>query len=610
MENNLQLTSDEKAVLESVYGRQNFDNINYNPRKLEAVRDLTAEEKKFFTGKNFVSSHFFVQTLYKVRGTVNPLKFTVTVNRTLNEKENLRANFCDLGTRTVKVIHPVGYVRPEILFRNLSSAKKDELDEIFTKVFEANIRREVDFRHDPLIRFEIYKTGNEEFAMFVSMAQVISENFDAEEFFCNLFDLPVSLNPRRIPDELPAKNYDAIREYWTKILDNPPPPAAIPYEQTSNKAYRQQAFLAVVPDDILSDLLGCAQSNRLMFMAILQSAWGFMLQLINKRHDCLFCQISSAEDFSFNVIPVRLTAENNLTVEQIVRKQFRQLIVSQPYGLSDWSLLDELTVQKKLFDHFLCFKEFTLNESNYAKYAETPAEPFGKIIFQNSFNSQDMKLSVYFRYSRKKLGIYFLYDSRQFSEGGVEKLYKLYSLILLQMITDWNAKFSEFATHVSKRIEIKSDVEKVQREDKRKRLRNFISQLPILQGEFAGTISLFDEQAELVTYYEGDRISDDMLKENFIFIADGLLSRNVNTGDGWYNTLDIIERNSFVNPTYLLEKKLYTVSAAILTDQAELLIVPHDVFIEILRKNSAVAMSVMNYALDQMQRWQTIWLQS
>ena len=606
----LQLTYDEKNVLESVYGRQMASALGYNPRKLESVEELTAQEKKFFTGKNFVSSHFFVQTLYKVSGAINPMRFTITVNRMFRDNENLRANFCNLGTRTVKVIHPANFFKPEIIFRNLASVRKDELNEEFTKIFEADVRREIDLKYDPLIRFAVYKTDENEFAVLVTMAQIISPHFDAKDLFCKLFDLPFEIKPKKIPDELPPKNFEAIREHWAKILDHAPPPATLPYEQKGKGAYRQRGFLNKISEDLFSDLLGNAQSNKLMLMAILQSAWGFLLQFTNKERDCLFCQVSSAEDFSLNVIPVRLTVDKNLTVEQIVRQQFRQLIISQPYGLSDWTILDELTVQKKLFDHVLIFKEFTLSESNFARYDTTPAEPLGKVIFQNSFNVQNMKLSVYFRYSKNRLLVYFLYDAEKFLNGGIEKLSELYVFILQKMISDWNAKFSDFADRLSERVEIQLKAENLLREDEQKKSRDFISQLPILQGRYGGTIKLFADHAKFITRYEGDRISGDMLKENFIFVADGLLSRNVDTGDGWYNTLDIIEKNSFINPTHLLEEQRFKLSATVLTDQAELLLIPHDVFIGILRKNPEVTMSVMNHALEQMERYQLIWLQS
>lgn len=607
MNTTLQLTLDESNVLESVYGRQIDGLSGYNPRKLEAIEDLTAQEKKFFTDKNFVSPYFFVQTLYKVRGSVSPIKFTLAVNQMLRENESLRANFCNLGTRTVKVIRPAPLVKPEIIFRNLTQKNKEELDADFMKIFEADMRREVDLRHDPLIRFAVYRTSSEDFAVLVTMAQLISGNFEAEKFFCSVLDIPYESKPKQSTEELPPKNQEAIIDYWTKILDKAPPTAALPYEKKGEGAYRQRVFVTRIHADFLSDLRELAQSNRLMLTAILQSAWGFMLQLVNKRRDCLFCQILSAENFSLNVIPVRLTGEDNLTVEQIVRLQFRQLVVSQPYSRVDWDTLAKLTGDKKLFNHFLSFKEF---HSDTVKYANTPAEPQGKIVTQNSWDAQGMSLGAYFRYWGNSLSIAFLYNAQQFFGNGVERLCELYKVILQQMIIDRHEKYSEFMKRLRNRAEMQMQAEEPSEEDTRKKLRDLLFQLPILQGRFGGTIGLFERHAKLVTLYEGDRISGDMLEKNFIFVADGILSRNVDTGDGWYNTLDIIEKNNFINPTSLLEKQLFKVSATVLTDQAELLTIPHDVFVEVLRKNPEITLSVMNGALRQMERYQFLWMQS
>lgn len=153
------LTPDEENILESVYGRQS----GYNPNNLEAVTELNAQEKKFFAGRNFVSPHFFVQTLYKVHGSIGTMKFSIAVNRLLNDNENLRANFCNVGTRTVKVIRPKSSVKPEIIFRNLMLVDTDELNDEFRKILEADMRRDCDLRHDLLIRFAVYRTGEEEF---------------------------------------------------------------------------------------------------------------------------------------------------------------------------------------------------------------------------------------------------------------------------------------------------------------------------------------------------------------------------------------------------------------------------------------------------------------
>ena len=604
---NLQLTPDEKNILESVYGRQTTGS-GFIPRKLEAVKELSEREKKFFGGKVFASSNFFVQTLYKVRGTVSPLKFTVAVNRILKDNENLRANFCNVGTRTVKVIRSANDAKPEIIFRNLIQTETEELDDEFRKILEADMRRDCDLRHDPLIRFAVYKTGEDEFATIVTLAQVIADSFDAEKFFAEVLNIPVEPKPEKISDDLPPKNQEVIRDYWEKVLDKAPPPDVLPYEKESLCAYRQKVFHTKIPADILSDLRGRAQSNRVMLTAILQSAWGFMLQLTNKRRDCLFCHVLSANDLSFNMIPVRLKSDNNLTVEKIVRGQFRQLVVSQPYSCLDWTTLEVLSARrKKLFDHFLSFREFQSGELNYVG---TPAGSEGKIISRNSWDAQGMKLGVYFRYSEKNLSITFLCDENKFQNFGVEKLYALYELVLKQMLVDWNAKFIDFREHLVQRVETQSKLEEISREDERKKIRNFLSQLPILQGRYEGTIGLFENQSKIITRYEGDRISGNLLKKNFVFVADGKLVRNVDTGDGWYNPIDVIRKNSFVNPTYLLEKQRLTLSAEILTERAELLLLPRDVLIEVAQKNSEVALSLMNYAISQMERWQLLWLQS
>ena len=79
---------------------------------------------------------------------------------------------------------------------------------------------------------------------------------------------------------------------------------------------------------------------------------------------------------------------------------------------------------------------------------------------------------------------------------------------------------------------------------------------------------------------------------------------------GWYNPIDVVGKNSFVNPTNLLEKPRLTLSAEVLSEQVQLLILPRDVLIEASRDNSEVALSLMNFALEQMERWQVLWLNS
>ncbi len=606
----IQLTDDEKRILESVYGRQFFEGSGYNPNKLEAIRDLSAQEKKFFAGKNFVSPHFYVQTLYKVCGSVMPIKFNAAIHRMLTDNENLRVNFCTVGTRTVKVIRSQNVFRPFVVFRNMTNTDKDELNETLSQLMEADMRREFDLKHDLLIRFSVFKMSDEDFAVLVTRAQLISDSFDAKKFFAAVTD-----SVEEIPSTSPAASqpkvfdHSAARDYWAKILDNAPPLAKLPFERNINGSYYQRAFREKVPVDILSDLRSHAQSNRMMLTAILQSAWGFMLQTVNRRKDCLFCQILSEskrdEKFSLNMIPVRLIGDDNLTVEKIVTNQFRQLVVSQPYSRVDWDDLQNLSAGK-LFDHFLSFRDFRADEFDYVG---AQAESLGRVVAQNSWDAQGMKLGAYFRYSERNLTLTFLYDNKCFVAGGVERLCELYNLVLQQILVDWNAKFPDFKNNLKYRIEMLQS-KKTSSEDARKKTRDFLSQLPILQGRFEGTIDLFDELSTLETFYEGDRISGDVLAQKFIFVVEGKLVRSVDTGDGWYNPLDVVRRNAFINPTSFLDKPKLSLSAEVLTDQAQLLMVPRNVLLKAFTENPEIARALFRYALTQMERYQALWLQS
>ena len=253
----------------------------------------------------------------------------------------------------------------------------------------------------------------------------------------------------------------------------------------------------------------------------------------------------------------------------------------------------------------MSFAEFQASELNYV---ETLAEPRGKVISRNSWDAQGMKLGVYFRHSEKNLSLTFLYDASTFFNGGGALIANLYKLTLQQVLVDRNAKYADFIRNLGKRLESVDDNKQLSREEERKKIRDFLAQLSLLRGEAAAV--LFANKAELVTRFEGDRISGDVLKEKFIFVVSGKLVRSVDDGDGWYNPLDVIDKNSFVNPTNLLDKQRLTLSAEVLTEQAELLTIPRSDMIDILRKTPEIALSLMNYALNQMEKYQALWLQS
>ena len=404
----------------------------------------------------------------------------------------------------------------------------------------------------------------------------------------------------------------AIHDYWARLFKDLPTMPAIPYAKPSNAPYHPKVFRENIPADILSDLREKARSNRVMMMSILQSAWGFFLQSVRGLNDVIFCQFSSnakgGENFSFSVIPVRQKCSGNMTVEQIITQQFRQLVVSQPYGFSDWDTLLELT-KGKTFDHFLSFLDFKGIQDT--TYSETAATPHGTLVTNNSWDSQGAKLGVYFQYATTSLSLTFLYDANRFFKNSGERFAKIYNVVLRQMLVHWHSTFATFLDKLTNQIKIEMDFEgQAHSDDDKKTIANFIVQNPILQGSGGGTVAFFADSTQLITKFEGDRIFGDILTENLIFVINGKLARSLDTGDGWFKAMDIISAGGWLNENALLEKRRTTISAEVLTERAGLLTIPIEKVHSLFLKHPDTAKPFFDHILKQLEKYQLLWIQS
>lgn len=604
----MELKPNEKNVLEQIYGKF-VENPNYSINKITKICELTADETQFFERKTFASPHFCVQTLYKVRGEIKPIQFNRAVNSLLEEDENFRANFCNVGARTLKVILGRRDTLPEVIFRMLK-LEGDELDETLTKIMEADRRHPFDILHDYLIRFSVFQTSQYEAAVLVTMSQLIADRFSDNNFFNAVLNggKYKKINP---PPSNPVTTYmeQRVRDYWADVLKNLPAPPKVPYSKEISGEYREQAYRMKVPAEILSDLRVRTQGNRALLMVALQTAWGFLLQAMNNSSDTVFCQLvsrtNSSGKFDLNLMPVRLKSESGITLENLVNQQFKQLVVSRPYSSFNWK---EMQPRKgNFFDHFLSFLDFKAEEKFYSQVQSAPE---GIIVARNFWDAQGMKLGVYFQYTEKNLSVTFQYDANQFFPDAGERLAETLSLVLRRMLVYWNAPFSEFVENLRQQVFTGLDsVAQFYHKDEKKLIADFISKNKLLQGKNLGTTQLFSD-AQILTRFEGDRISSDVLDKNLVFVVEGKIARSLDTGDGWFNTLDIVKAGGWLNETVFLQKRRATISAEVLTEKATLMLVTLPRMEEILRDRSNLYQSILQHVLQQMEKYQTLWLQS
>jgi len=613
----LKLTEEEDKLLFKTYGRRMDEPGVYVLNGVEEVLELTADEEKFFDQKNFVSPYFSVQTLYKVNFEISPMAFNRTVRSMMTEDKNFRTNFCKLYSRTVKVIFSDHsgtntISLPEIVYKNLSHLSGEELDDTLTKIMEADRRKVFDLQNDHLFRFSVLYTGGLEYAVLFTAVRLISESFDAQNFFSAL----ASNKPYQKTEEASPAFYiehveKAVRDHWEKTLSDLPPIKKLPYSKITLSPYKEAVYRSKIPADIVSDLRGKAQSNKAMLMSILQSAWGFLLQATENVHDVAFCQLVSTTKkngkVALNIIPVRLNSPKNVSVEKLVNDQFKQMVVSKPYSFFDWNGLQSETDSDQTFDHFLSFLDF---DSNQKSYSQSKSSATGTVVAKNSWDSQGMKLGLYFQYSDSNLILNFMYDANSFVNMVGERFAKIYNLVLRQMLVYWNSNFKDFIENVVGKIVAELELVKIaDKEDDKKIIRNFVSANQLFHGESVGNLQFFSDNSKLVHLFEGDRVDSDLLEKNLVFVVSGKLARSLDSGDGWFNALDIISTNGWLNETILLEKRRAKISAEVLTEQAIIMTISLQNIETFLKKSPDIVKNFLNHALRQMEKYQVLWMQ-
>ncbi len=331
-----------RDILVSAYGRQPSDS-GYSLYQIQYVRELTEHEKYLFTSKSFVSPQFLTQALYKIKGRLTPLRFNRLLREAVDRSDVLRLNYCFMGEETVAVVFQKRRQLPQVIYRNISSMKAEVQEQTIQQIMEADMREGFDLQGGNLIRFVVLHTGRDEYAILVTAAQLIMNRIDLMSFWDGIEDLDALHSfqqPAASSDEAaPRSNMkSAIRDYWMKVMDKLPDPPEVPYQAKSHNGQSKcRTYRTSIAVDIMSDIRKLTKNNKMMLKAILQTAWGILLQEYNHRMDVFFCLLvadrkeqTEPSSGSFHVMPVRCRIEKEMTVQQLVNQQFQQAMVSRP----------------------------------------------------------------------------------------------------------------------------------------------------------------------------------------------------------------------------------------------------------------------------------------
>ncbi|MBR1579491.1 MAG: hypothetical protein IJ668_03215 [Selenomonadaceae bacterium] len=594
-----------REKLSELYGGFALSNKNTGTNKILYVREISEREKAI------LSSDLMVQSLYRVRVDINFFRFNRLVSQLVSLNEVLRSNFFGVGDEQFAVVFNGRESLPEIVRHNLCKLDPSELSPSISRLMEADRRRGFDLSKGHLIRFTILHIGAGDYAILVTASQALNETFGIENFVRTAleFDPPAVKDAFMYSDFLIGKTQveSSMQRYWVDILADLPTDQKLPYYKPSAVIDQQDTYRAVVPYEIVTKMHSKAKGNRLMLMTILQTAWGMMLQEFNQSNDAAFCSLVPSRDKSaaFNTIPVRLKISDDQTVGQLVNAQFQQVIVSQPYSRFGWSAIEEVFGESKIFNHFLSFTDFMSDEKLF-ETAETSA-PI-ELVAQKYWNARDARLGVYFTFENDEIAIVLKYNDSRLTFDEATMLTQRYMAMLRSMMIDWDLSAEVMKNRLTTRLDLEAGV--AVREDSRSKLLHIISKMQLLQTDRKGTLQQLLGVARLETFFEGDRIFGEMLEKNLVLVAEGMLARSIDVGDGWFNMLDMVVEGLPINEAVLLDRRRCNWSAEVVSEQATLLFIPLDDMTKVLNLNPLLWQNIALHALHTTENIQSIWVQA
>ncbi|SHI76785.1 Condensation domain-containing protein [Anaerovibrio lipolyticus DSM 3074] len=608
------LPTEYKASLVELYNQQE----NVLAHNIKYLRELSTEEKGVFSTKGGSAPVGSVlQIIYKISGKLLPLHFNVAVDRAFVQEDILRTNYVLINGMMMAVVKEKRNPPLEIVYHNLKDLSDDELDVELQRNIAADKRLGFDLTNGQLVRFSVFNTGEDEYAIIVTTVEAVALKLDFHRIFRAALKLPQPEDIYKIVDAVVGGNgvmTSPVKNYWEKMLSDLPPMPKIPHlnPQPAKGKYSEEAYLVYVPRDILSDLRSKAESNKLLLMSMLQTAWGLLLQQSNSVNNVSYCLLVPQKKKSIpgaqSLVPFLLKAEDNPTVKTMVNNAFKQFVVSQPYAsLGREDIINLLGKHSEPFDHFLNFYDFLAEPKPYSKVKGTGD---GTIVSQKHWDVRDVILDVSFRNEGNQVIISVDYNGEAYLQNDIAILLKHYLLVLQQMLTDWNEPVEYFIERLKKRWEVKFQELDESQEDSRSIIQDALSRIALFQECEQGIIQLFVLGAKLYTKFEGDRISEHEVENQLVFVLSGKVARSIECGDGWYNTLDILKGNSWINENVMLPKHKVKISAEVITEQATILVVPLVNLMSTLKKSPLLAKNIIYHVMRQLEKYQRLWIQS
>ncbi|OKP97904.1 non-ribosomal peptide synthetase [Paenibacillus sp. P46E] len=333
------------------------------------------------------SQAYFEQLMFTLEGKLNLSHLNTTLNKLIEKYEILRTAFFYEELSTFKQ----AVMKERTISVNYEdiSHLDDNAKETFIEHYKDEDRaRGFDLTKDCLIRVSVMKISRRRYQLLYSFHHIIMDGWctgllmkDAAEIYTALCKGQQLILDSTEPYSkylkwLDQQDQDAAIRYWSQYLDGYEQEAGIPRFHTDRESvYQRRKATLQLSKEVTTRLKHAAEKNRLTLNALVQTAWGVLLQKYNHSEDVVFgsiisgrqCEVADIDKMVglfINAVPVRVKGDKSvsfLALAQQINNDFYEANTS--YGYSSLADLQALTSMKgNLINHMVVYENYPLDK--------------------------------------------------------------------------------------------------------------------------------------------------------------------------------------------------------------------------------------------------------
>ncbi|MDU0153717.1 non-ribosomal peptide synthetase [Bacillus cabrialesii] len=424
---------------------------------IENIYPLTPMQKGmlFHSLLDAASRAYFEQASFDLKGDLDIEAFTMSLSQLADRHEILRTHFYtewkDQPLQIVLREKPI-----EITVEDIRNMEDEQRGKLIADFVQKDKERGFDLTRDALMRVSILRTDDDQARLIWSFHHILMDGWCLPLVTKEVFETYYELLDRRKPEReavtpysryiewLEDQDHNNASAYWKKYLDGYEGQTVLLKEPVSNQAggYQKQRLACRLGKQLSEEIRQTASKHHVTVNTFIQSAWGLLLQRYNNSQDVVFGSVVSGRPAEIpgiesmvglfiNTIPVRITAQPGMTVEQVLKMSQEQALASQAYDTFPLYEIQAQTEQKQqLISHIMVFENYPVEKQ--MEHMKPNRDALDIINFHvEEHTHYDFNFIVM---PAGNIEIHFVYNGNVYEHTSVKRMEEHFMQIIKQMV--------------------------------------------------------------------------------------------------------------------------------------------------------------------------------